>query len=74
MFCPQNDPLKLKRPNPSESFEMSLRGGGVSGNYTITVSVLKKARFLPDKLRAKFFIYESEKCNFVKNFLNSLEF
>ena len=36
MSCPENDPLKLKRPNPSETFEMSLRG---SGNYTITVKV-----------------------------------
>ena len=40
MFCPENDPLKLKRPNPSETFEMSLRGG--SGNYTITVNFMKK--------------------------------
>ena len=29
MDCPENDQLKLKRPNPSETFEMSLRGGGL---------------------------------------------
>ena len=39
MFCPENDPLKLKRPNPSETFEMSLKGGVGSGNYTITVRI-----------------------------------
>ena len=29
IFSPQNDPLKLKAPNSSGNFEMSLRGGGL---------------------------------------------
>ena len=56
IFCPQNDPLKLKPPKPSENFEMSLRGG--VRDYTITVIlekiVFQKASYVIDVLGHKF--------------------
>ena len=67
MFCPENNPLKLKRPNPSETFEMSLRGG--SGNYTITVNYVMTHDSL---MRDSVFLSWGEGTPFGNSFLSIL--